>query len=75
MTPTALKYVIRAKCISQQLVQMVNASSGRSEAERSDDGLSNFDGSDISDDAGVAPGEFSNVANNLNNAAVLWGGC
>ena len=45
-------YVIKAKCINRQLVQMVDASSGGSKAKRSEDGLS--DDSDISDDAGVA---------------------
>jgi hypothetical protein len=54
---------------------MVDASSGGSDAKRSNDGFSNSDGSDISDDVGVAASEFSNVTNNLNNASVLWGGC
>jgi hypothetical protein len=41
---------------------MVDALSGGSESERSEDGLSN--GSD-SDDTGVAAGEISNVINSL----------
>ena len=63
--PTCPPYVIKAKAINQQLVQMIDASSGGSEAGRSEDGL--FDGSG-SDDAGVSAGEFANKFNN-NNAA------
>ncbi len=60
--PNCLDYVIKANQIKWQLVQMVDALSGGSESERSEDGLSN--GSD-SDDTGVAAGEFSNVINSL----------
>ena len=60
--PNCLDYVIKANRIKWQLVQMVDALSGGSESERSEDGLSN--GSD-SDDTGVAAGEFSNVINSL----------
>ena len=66
--PTCPPYVIKAKAINQQLVQMIDASSGGSEAGRSEDGL--FDGSG-SDDAGVSAGEF---ANEFNNAARNGGG-
>jgi hypothetical protein len=45
---------------------MIDASSGESEAKRSEDGLSN--GNDF-DDTGVAVSEFPNVINKLNNAA------
>jgi hypothetical protein len=62
--PNCPPYVIKAKQINRQLVQMIDASSGGSEAERSEDGLS--DASD-SEDAGV--GEFANVINEMNNAA------
>lgn len=64
--PNCPDYVIKANRIKWQLVQMVDALSGGSESERSEDGLSN--GSD-SDDTGVAAGEFSNVIHKLNNAA------
>jgi len=57
-------YTIKAKQINRQLVQMIDASSGGSEAEGSEDGLS--DASD-SEDAGA--GEFANVINEMNNAA------
>jgi hypothetical protein len=66
--PNCPDYVIKPKCINRQLVQMIDALSGGSEARRSEDGLS--DDSDISDDTGLAAGEFSNVINDLNNAAV-----
>ena len=56
--PNCPPYVIKAKRFNRQLVQMIDASSGGSEAERSDDGLSNaFD----SEDNGA--GEFANVIN------------
>ena len=45
-------YIIKAKRINRQLVQMIDASSGGSEAERSEDGLSNSNGS-VSDNTGV----------------------
>jgi hypothetical protein len=48
---------------------MIDASSGGSEAERSEDGLS--DGSD-SEDAGA--GEFVNVIKEMNNKAGTGGG-
>ncbi len=67
--PNCPDYVIRAKCINRQLVQMVDASSGGSEADRNDDGLSNSDGSDTSDETGVAVGDFLNVINDFSNAA------
>jgi hypothetical protein len=67
--PNCADYVIRAKRINRQLVQMVDASSGGSEANRNDNGLSNSDGSDTSDETGVAAGDFSNVINNFSNAA------
>ncbi len=56
-------YTIKAKQINRQLVQMIDALPGGSEAERSEDGLS--DASD-SEDAGA--GEFANVINKMNNA-------
>jgi hypothetical protein len=43
---------------------MIDASSGGSEAERSNDGLS--DASDLEDEGA---GEFANVINKMNNAA------
>jgi hypothetical protein len=61
--PNCPPYVIKAKQINRQLVQMIDASSGGSEAERSEDGLS--DALD-SEDAGA--GEFANVINEMNNA-------
>ena len=61
--PNCPLYVIKAKQINRQLVQMIDASPGGSEAERSEDGLS--DASD-SEDAGA--GEFANVINKMNNA-------
>jgi hypothetical protein len=48
---------------------MIDASSGGSEAERSEDGLS--DASD-SEDAGV--GEFANIINEMKNTAGNGGG-
>ena len=62
--PNCPPYAIKAKQINRQLVQMIDASSGGSEAERSEDGLS--DASDF-EDAGA--GEFANVINKMNNAA------
>ena len=70
--PNSPSYVIKAKHINRQLVQMVDAdaSSGGSEAERSDNSLSNSNGSDVSaNGAGVAAGKFLNVINNLNSTA------
>jgi hypothetical protein len=67
--PNCPGYVIRAKCINRQLVQMIDALSGGLEADRNDDGLSNSDGYDISDETGVAAGDFSNLINNFSNAA------
>ena len=61
--PNCPPYVIKAKQINRQLVQMIDASSGGSEAKRSEDGLS--DALD-SEDAGA--GEFANVINEMNNA-------
>jgi len=61
--PNCPPYVIKAKQINRQLVQMIDALPGGSEAERSEDGLS--DASD-SEDAGA--GEFANVINKMNNA-------
>jgi hypothetical protein len=56
--PNCPPYVIKAKRFNRQLVQMIDASSGGSEAERSDDSLSDaFD----SEDNGA--GEFANVIN------------
>ena len=65
--PRCPDYVIKAKRINRQLVQMIDASSGGSEAERSEDGLSS-EGYD-SDDADSTAGDFSNVITKLNNAA------
>ena len=62
--PNCPPYVIKAKRINRQLVQMIDASSGGSEAKRSDDGLS--DASDLED---KGAGEFANVLNRMNNAA------
>ncbi len=62
--PTCPPYVIKAKAINRQLVQMIDASSGASEAERSDGGLSN-----ASDSEDEGAGEFANVINEMNNAA------
>jgi hypothetical protein len=56
-------YVIKAKQINRQLVQMIDASSGGSEAERSEDSLS-----DASDSKDAGAGEFANVINEMNNA-------
>ena len=61
--PTCPPYVIKAKQINRQLVQMIDASSVGSEAERSNDGLSNA--SDFRDEGA---GEFANVINEMNNA-------
>ena len=52
--PNCPPYVIKAKQINRQLVQMIDASSGGSEAERSDDGLS-----DASDSEDEGAGEFA----------------
>jgi hypothetical protein len=62
--PNCPPCVIKAKQINRQLVQMIDASSGGSEAERSDDGLS-----DASDLEYKGAGEFPNVINEMNNAA------
>ncbi len=67
--PNCPNYVIKAKQINRQLIQMIDASSGGLEAKRSEDGLS--DGSD-SEDAGAR--EFANVINEINNAAGNGGG-
>ncbi len=67
--PNCPDYVIRAKRISRQLVQMVDALSGGSEGDRNDDGLSNSNGSDTTDETGVAAGDFLNVINDFSNAA------
>ncbi len=69
--PNCSDYVIRAKRINRQLVQMVDALSGELEADRNDDGLSNSNGSDTSDETGVAAGDFSNVTNDFSNAAAI----
>ena len=52
----------KAKQINRQLVQ-IDASSGGSEAERSNDGLS--DASDLEDEGA---GEFANVINKMNRS-------
>jgi hypothetical protein len=62
--PNCPPYVIKAKQVDRQLVQMIDALSGGSGAERSDDGLS--DASDLEDEGA---GEFANVINEMNNAA------
>ena len=62
--PNCPPYVIKAKPINRQLVQMIDALSGGSEAEKSDDGLS-----DASDSGDEGAGEFTNVINEMNNAA------
>jgi len=62
--PNCPPYIIKAKQISRQLVQMIDASSGGSEAKRSEDGLS-----DTSESEDAGPGEFANVINEMNNAA------
>jgi len=62
--PNCPPYVIKAKRINRQLVQMIDASSGGSEAKRSDDGLSN-----ASDSEDKGAGEFANVINEMNNTA------
>ena len=68
--PNCPPYVIKAKRINRQLVQMIDASSGGSEAGRSDDGLSDA-ASDDSEYEGA--GEFANVMNQMNNAAANRG--
>jgi len=60
--PNCPPYVIKAKAINRQLVQMIDASSGGSEAGRSDDGLSN-----AYDSENKGAGEFANVINEMNN--------
>ena len=65
--PNCPPYVIKAKRINRQLIQMIDASSGGSEAGRSDDGLS-----DASDSGDEGAGEFANNMNN-NNAAAIGG--
>ena len=67
--PNCPPYVIKAKRINRQLVQMIDASSGGSEAGRSDDGLS-----DASDSEYEGAGEFANVMNEMNNAPAANGG-
>ena len=67
--PNCPPYVIKAKYINRQLVQMIDASSGGSEAGRSDDGLS-----DASDSEYEGAGEFANVMNEMNNAPAANGG-
>ena len=62
--PNCPPYVIKAKRINRQLVQMIDASSGGSEAKESDDGLSN-----ASDSEDKGAGEFANVINKTNNTA------
>jgi len=62
--PNCPPYVIKAKRINRQLVQMIDASSGGSEARRSDDGLS-----DASDSGYEGAGEFANVMSEMNNSA------
>jgi hypothetical protein len=66
--PNCPPYVIKAKRINRQLVQMIDASSGGSEAGRSDDGLS-----DASDSEYEGAGEFANVMLKMNNAAANGG--
>jgi hypothetical protein len=66
--PNCPPYIIKAKRINRQLVQMIDASSGGSEAGRSDDGLS-----DASDSEYEGAGEFANVMNEMNNAAANGG--
>jgi hypothetical protein len=67
--PNCPPYVIKAKRINRQLVQMIDASSGGSEAGRSDDGLSDA----ASDSEYEGAGEFANVMNQMNNAAANGG--
>ena len=67
--PNCPPYVIKAKRINRQLIQMIDASSGGSEAGRSDDGLS-----DASDSGYEGAGEFANVINDMNNNAAANGG-
>jgi len=68
--PNCPPYVIKAKQINRQLVQMIDASSGgSSEDGRSDDGLS-----DASDSGYEGAGEFANVLNEMNNNAATNGG-
>jgi hypothetical protein len=61
--PNCPTYVIKAKQINRLLVQMIDASSGGSEAERSEDSLSN-----ASDSKDAGSGEFANIINEMNNA-------
>jgi hypothetical protein len=68
--PNCPPYVIKAKRINRQLVQMIDASSGGSGAGRSDDGLSDA-ASDDSEYEGA--GEFANMINQMNNAAANGG--
>jgi hypothetical protein len=67
--PNCPPYVIRAKQINRQLIQMIDASSGGSEAGRSDDGLSN-----ASDSGYEGAGEFASVINDMNNNAAAIDG-
>ena len=67
--PNCPPYVIRAKRINRQLIQMIDASSGGSEAGRSDDGLS-----DASDSEYEGAGEFASAINDMNNNAAANGG-
>ena len=62
--PNCPPYVIKAKRIHRQLVQMIDALYGGSEAERSGDGLS-----DASDSEEEGAGEFAKIINEINNAA------
>jgi len=66
--PNCPPYVIKAKRINRQLVQMIDASSGGSEDGRSDDGLS-----DASDLGYEGAGEFANVLKEMNNNAANGG--
>ena len=67
--PNCPPYVIKAKRINRQLIQMIDASSGGSEAGRSDDGLS-----DASDSGYEGAGEFASAINDMNNNAAANGG-
>ena len=62
--PNCPPYVIKAKRINRQLIQMIDASSGGSEAGRSYDGLS-----DASDLGYEGAGEFAVINNIINNNA------
>ena len=62
--PNCPPYVIKAKRNNRRLVQRIDASSGGSEAEKSDDSLSN-----ASDSEDEGAGVFANIINEMNNAA------